>query len=83
MLIDAPPFEATDEKIRCLMASTVEVLCREADMTAPPWCRAVGCLVNPWFVAGVESLKAMALVESPGHFRKRNIFVLDNFLERA
>jgi hypothetical protein len=34
-------------------------------------------------VAGRESLKAMALVESPVWFRRRNIFVLGNFLDRA
>jgi hypothetical protein len=31
----------------------------------------------------VENLKASALVESPVHYRKRKIFVLANFLERA
>jgi hypothetical protein len=31
----------------------------------------------------VESLKATALVESPAPFRKRNIFVLGNFLSRV
>ena len=46
-------------------------------------CAGVGALATPWFVAGVENLKALALVESPTHFRKRNIFVLGNFLSRA
>ncbi|NCO37375.1 MAG: hypothetical protein COZ06_23865 [Armatimonadetes bacterium CG_4_10_14_3_um_filter_66_18] len=40
-------------------------------------------LPEPWFVSGIENLKATALVESPTHFRKRRIFVLGNFLERA
>jgi hypothetical protein len=43
----------------------------------------VEALDSPWFVAGIENLKASALVESPVRFRKRNIFVLANFLERA
>jgi hypothetical protein len=34
-------------------------------------------------VSGVENLKAMALVESPAWFRRRNVFVLGNFLNRA
>jgi hypothetical protein len=40
-------------------------------------------LPDPWFVAGIENLKASALVESPVQFRRNNIFVLGNFLSRA
>jgi hypothetical protein len=40
-------------------------------------------LPAPWFVAGVENLKASALVESPVQFRRNNVFVLGNFLARA
>jgi hypothetical protein len=40
-------------------------------------------LPRPWFVAGVENLKATALVESPLPFRRNNVFVLGNFLSRA
>ena len=82
-LVASPPIEATPERIRCLLASTVETLCEEFGIQTPWWTRAVGRVTIPWFVAGVENLKAMALVESPIHFRKRNIFVLDNFLNRA
>jgi hypothetical protein len=38
---------------------------------------------DPWFVSGMESLKAIALVESPLPFRLRKIFVLENFLSRV
>jgi transcriptional regulator with XRE-family HTH domain len=81
-LVEAPPVMETPRKIKALLASTVESLCAESDMPSPPWCRAVGGLSEPWFVSGMESLVATALVESPVHFRKRNIFVLRNFLER-
>lgn len=37
----------------------------------------------PWFVAGMENLKAIALAESPLRFRLRKIFVLENFLSRV
>jgi len=33
--------------------------------------------------AGIENLKVTALVESSAYFRKRNIFVMANFLTRA
>lgn len=76
------PCEDVSPKIRALLAATVETLCDELEIVHPCWCAAFGTLQKPWFVAEVENLKAMALVESPIHFRKRNIFVLENFLER-
>ncbi len=82
-LIASPPFERLHERLRCLMASTVEELCAECRAPAPGWCGGIGALPRPWFVAERESLKAFALVESPAAFRKRNIFVLENFLARA
>lgn len=81
--IAAPPIDDTPLRIRALLASTVDALCDEANLVAPWWSAGIVPLSNPWFVAGMESLKAIALVESPVHFRKRNIFVLGNFLERA
>lgn len=80
--IDTPPASGISTRLLALIASTVETLCDELALEPPSWCRAVCPLKDPWFVSGVENLKAMALVESPIHFRKRNIFVLENFLSR-
>jgi len=82
-LVTAPPVPETSDRVRSLLASTVETLGGECNMPAPWWCDGVGPLAMPWFVANVENLKATALVESPAQFRKRNIFVLGNFLARA
>lgn len=82
-LIQQPPFPGLDPRLQALIASTVESLCIEKNRRAPDWCRGIPSLSVPWFVAGVENLKALALVESPASFRKRNIFVLGNFLERV
>ncbi|MBU0676677.1 MAG: helix-turn-helix domain-containing protein [Verrucomicrobia bacterium] len=82
-LIERPPIIELDVRIRALIASTVESLCAECGLTAPSWCRGIPALEHPWFVSGVENLKASALVESSPVFRARNIFVLGNFLERA
>ena len=82
-LVGAPPSPETSIWIRALLASTVEALCAECGLACPWWCGGVGVLRKPWFVAGIENLKATALVESPAYFRKRNIFVLANFLARA
>lgn len=83
LYIETPPAPKTSLRIRALLASTVETLCQEVGIKAPLWCKATPGLSAPWFVAEVENLKVMALMTSPVHFRKRNIFVLDNFLERA
>jgi transcriptional regulator with XRE-family HTH domain len=83
MLISSPPCEELPQKIKALLASTVEALCLEFEMDIPWWCKGISLLKEPYFVSEVENLKAMALVESPVYFRMRNIFVLDNFLERA
>ena len=83
VLIETPPSEDTSPKIKALLASSVETLCAETEEPPPAWCEAIPPLEKPWFVSGVENLKATALIESPVHFRKRNIFVLGNFLSRA
>ena len=82
-LIKDPPAESLAEPLKCLLASTAERLCALEGIDPPTWCGAIEGLKRPWFVSGVENLKAIALVESPTEFRKRNLFVLGNFLERA
>lgn len=82
-LVEAPPTAATPARVRALIASTVETLCDATGAPAPGWCGGIPPLPEPWFVSGIENLKAAALVESPVHFRKRKIFVLGNFLQRA
>lgn len=81
-LIIRAPDPRSSHKIQALLASTVEFLCGPR-MPAPWWCVGVPPLPEPWFVSETESLKASALVESAAQFRRRNIFVLGNFLERA
>ena len=78
-----PPDRNCDDKIRTLIAATVLELCLETKMPPPHWAQNHKPLSQPWFVAGVEALKASALLESPLSFRSKNIFVHENFLERA
>jgi transcriptional regulator with XRE-family HTH domain len=82
-LVQSPPVDVLEDRLKCLLASTVETLCADVQVNIPEWCYGVRGLKEPWFVAEIESLKAMALVESPVRFRKRNIFVLGNLLERV
>jgi len=80
--ISMPPAQGLPRDLMALFASVAEALCAETGVPAPPWCSSVAPLKDPWFVANMESLKATALLESPVYFRKRNIFVLGNFLSR-
>lgn len=77
------PLAPSNEKIDALLASTIEFLGYELNLEIPEWVESIPPCIDPWFVSGVENLKAIALVESPVFFRRRKIFVLQNFLERA
>lgn len=77
------PDPGSSHRLQALLASTVESLCAQTRVPVPWWCAGVPPLPEPWFVSGVENLKASALVEAPAQFRRRNIFVLANFLDRA
>jgi hypothetical protein len=74
--LDHPRYDA-------LLASTVEYLCDERAIEPPDWIWEVPSIPDPWFVSGIENLKALAIAGSPPHFRRRKIFVLDNFLSRV
>lgn len=77
------PFERSDEHFDAMLASTIEYLCDELHLEPPDWVWEVPSCRDPWFVSGMENLKAIAIVESPVYFRRRKIFVLENFLERV
>lgn len=82
-LVQLPPVRKTPLKYRALLASTVFQLCTELGIDTPDWATEIYFLPEPWFVSGVKSLRAMAILESPLFFRRNNIFVLKNFLSRA
>lgn len=82
-LVQEGPLTELDPRLRALCASVTEALCHEMGRMPPAWCSGIPSLGAPWFVAGIENLKAMALVESPAWFRARGIFVMGNFLDRA
>jgi hypothetical protein len=77
------PFELTNERFDALLASVAMYLCDEGGIECPGWILEVPACKDPWFVSGLENLKAIALVESPLQFRLRKIFVLENFLSRV
>jgi len=77
------PFDLTNNKMDALLASTAQYICDELKLETPEWILAVPACRDPWFVSGMESLKAIALVESPVQFRIRKVFVMENFLSRV
>ena len=77
------PFELSDERLDALLASTAEKLCDEAGVEPPAWLAGVPACRDPYFVSGLENLKAISIVESPLRFRLRKVFVLENFLSRV
>ena len=77
------PFSLGDEKTDSLLASTVEYLCDELGIETPEWTWEVPSCKEPFFVAGYENLKALSIAQSPVFFRRRKIFVLENFLWRV
>ncbi len=79
----AEPCAPGDERIAAVIAATVEQLCDEAGLRPPAWTANIPACKRPFFVSGLENLKAIALAESPLWFRRRKVFVLSNFLHRA
>ena len=79
----AEPFELSDEKADALLASTVEKLCDELKLEVPEWIKNVPSTKEPYFVCGVENLKAILIVQSPIRFKMRNVFVSESFLSRV
>ncbi len=77
------PFELNDDKIDALLASTVEKLCDELNIETPEWIKQIPACKEPYFVSGIENLKAISIVQSPLKFKVRNVFVTENFLIRA
>ena len=76
-------FELGDERVDAVLASVIETLCVELGIAIPEWLNTVPACREPYFLAEMDNLKAISLVESPAHFRVRKIFVTENFLHRV
>lgn len=74
LLRDKP--EWIDKKTNAYLAAMAEHLCLKMRMRPPEWVYIEKYfLKRPYFVGGLESLKAILIVQSPVAFRRRNIFV--------
>ena len=77
------PFSLSDERKDAVLASVIETLCDEMTIKIPNWLKNVPPCKEPYFVAEMENLKAISLVETPIHFRLRKVFIMENFLHRV
>ncbi|HEX4583693.1 MAG TPA: hypothetical protein VH183_02615 [Burkholderiaceae bacterium] len=81
MLLEEPP--RMDDRADAYLAAVAEHLALQDRLGIPAWTGAKSrFLKRPFFPAGLESLKATLLMESPAAFRRRMIFVGANPLYR-
>lgn len=75
MLTEEPPL-SDDDRLNAYLAAVAEHLALRNDLNVPDWALTPArFLKRPFFPAGLESLKATLLMESPAAFRRRMIFV--------
>ena len=83
-LVSEPPEPTGEKHTDAYLAAMVETLCSEANLSPPDWTASPGTyLQRPWFASGLQSLKAILLAEAPVAFRRRNLFVSANALQRV
>jgi len=66
------------------LAATAAALADRIHVRRPPWTGSEArFLHSPWFATTGRSMRACLLLESPGPFRERNLFVTANALTVA
>ncbi len=78
------PAPTGSQRFDALLAGIVEYACASHGVVAPAWVNDEGLFLGEfWFVSGVESLHADALVHSPISLARRGVFVTQGALEYA
>ena len=66
------------------LAAVAASLATDLEMPQPKWARLpVRFRHEPWFASPGRSMRACLIIESPGPFRERNLFVSSNALSVA
>lgn len=83
-LVRERPEPVGDERLDALLAALAEHLCAGVGLRAPLWVEAPERFLSTWwFVSGITSLHADALVHSPISFSRRGVFVTSGALSYA
>lgn len=83
LLISQKPVDGLDIKSLALICSMVMQLCEDHHVQFPDWAKLSLELEEPWFISKFKNLRAICLVQSPLFFKRNNIFVGQDFLQRA
>lgn len=83
LLIIERPADGLELKYLALICSMVMQLSEDAKVSAPDWAKLSLELDEPWFVSKFKNLRAVSLVDSPIFFKRNNIFVGSDFLQRV
>jgi hypothetical protein len=79
-----PPLTTGSDRYDALLAGVVEFACASHGAVAPSWVNAERYFLSKWwFVSGMASLHANALVHSPISLARRGVFVTKGALEYA
>jgi hypothetical protein len=79
-----PPVTTGSARYDALVAGIVELACASHGVVAPSWVNDEPYFLNEfWFVSGMKSLHANALVHSPISLARRGVFVTQGALEYA
>jgi hypothetical protein len=83
-ITNEPPLTTGSDRYDALLAGVVEFACASHGVVAPTWVNGEPYFLNEWwFVSGVASLHADALVHSPISLARRGVFVTQGALEYA
>lgn len=82
LTVDAPILTG-DERYDALIAAVVEDCCVNRAVATPPWVYEPQRSVQPWYVAGLNSLRADADRETPPVFRRHGVMILAQEFARA
>jgi transcriptional regulator with XRE-family HTH domain len=76
LMLLSEPLMGENPRQNAYLAAVAEHLAMRNQLSVPPWVNGSGrFLRNPFFPGGLDSLKALCILESPSAFRRRMIFV--------
>jgi hypothetical protein len=83
-MIDNEPPPTGDRRFDAFLAALVEYLCAREFGVAPVWVNHPSRFLDQWwFMSGIRSLEANAIVHSPISFKRHGVFITEGSLTYA